>query len=416
MLNGCSMQMNRVIMAVLLGSALSGRAAALDSRGVNEFSNLPLAALPKVSAELGRNFSAYRIQPQAAGFHATDARHRVSVDFTVEGLAVRSGAAEWRMKLCSYGYGSVMKPAAATRPDGGENRVQYRRGPITEWYVNGPVGLEQGFTITEPPGKADGEPLTLALTISGNLTAVDEGHQELSLIDREGSPKLRYSGLIAYDSTGKKLPAWLQLQDKQLLLKVAGRDARYPIVVDPWIQTAELTASDGAADDQFGWSVAVSGNTVVVGAPFHALGSQTDRGTAYVFVMPDNGWADMTQTAELAASDGAANDYFGSSVAISGDTVAVGAGGATVNGDPHQGAAYIFTKLPNGWTNMTQTAKLIASDGYVGDDFGASVAISGDTVTVGAPYASIGSNSQQGAAYVFTKPGNGWADMTQTPS
>ena len=91
----------------------------------------------------------------------------------------------------------------------------------------------------------------------------------------------------------------------------------------------------------------------------------------------------MTQTAKLTASDGAAGDDFGSSVSISGNTVVVG---ARCHGrrNSHQGAAYVFTEPGSGWANMTQTAKLTASDGAADDDFGYSVSISGNTVVVGA--------------------------------
>jgi hypothetical protein len=118
-----------------------------------------------------------------------------------------------------------------------------------------------------------------------------------------------------------------------------------------------------------------------------------------VFVKPPGGWADMTETAKLTASDGAAFDLFGWSVAISGDTVVVGAiFGDGVNSA--QGSAYVFVKPPGGWTDMTQTAKRTASDGAAGDNFGNSVAISGDTVVVGAIFGD-GVNSDQGSAYVF---------------
>ena len=90
-------------------------------------------------------------------------------------------------------------------------------------------------------------------------------------------------------------------------------------------QTAKLTASDGAADDDFGISVSISGNTVVVGADDATVGGNSDQGAAYVFTEPGSGWTSMTQTAKLTASDGAANDYFGYSVSISGNTVVVGA-------------------------------------------------------------------------------------------
>ena len=175
-------------------------------------------------------------------------------------------------------------------------------------------------------------------------------------------------------------------------------------------QTAELTASDGAASHDFGYSVAVFGGTVVVGAS-HAL--VTGTGSAYVFVKPGGGWANMTQTAKLTASDGGEIDRFGESVAVIEDTVVVGAWLDTIGKNVEQGSVYVFVKPGSGWADMTQTAKLIASDGVTVDHLGAAVAVSGDTVVAGAP-SYFGSNSTQGFAYVFVKPGSGWADMTQT--
>ena len=174
-------------------------------------------------------------------------------------------------------------------------------------------------------------------------------------------------------------------------------------------QTAELTASDGTGHNQFGTSVAIDGSTVVVGS----AGANLFRGTAYVFTEPGSGWANMTQTAELTASDGAAYAYFGTSVSVSGNTVVVGAGDATVAGNTAQGAAYIYTEPGSGWVNMTQSAKLIASKGGAGDEFGVSVSIGGDTVIVGAGNATVGANIAQGAAYVFTGSGSAWSQAAE---
>ena len=101
-------------------------------------------------------------------------------------------------------------------------------------------------------------------------------------------------------------------------------------------QTAKLTASDGAAYDDFGGSVSISGNTVVVGAWDANVGANSEQGAAYVFTQPAAGWANMTQTAKLTASDGAAGDFFGDAVSISGDTIVVGAENATVGGNTAQ--------------------------------------------------------------------------------
>ena len=172
-----------------------------------------------------------------------------------------------------------------------------------------------------------------------------------------------------------------------------------------WSQVAKLTASDGAAGDEFGESVAMDGETVVVGAPQHDGG----KGAAYLFTKPTSGgWADTTETAKLTASDGAADDEFGDSVAMDGDTLVVGAPLDDDNA-AHSGSAYVFTKPNTGWADATETAKLTASDGMVYSRFGGSAAVDGDTVVVGAPTHDLG----RGAVYVFSKPNTGWADATE---
>jgi len=202
---------------------------------------------------------------------------------------------------------------------------------------------------------------------------------------------------------------------------VAGSDGAAYVFIEPgtgWTNmtpTAKLTASDGASGDQFGNSVAISGNTIVAGAPNASVGGNSQQGATYVFTEPASGWGNMPQTAKLTASDGAASDHFGWSVAISGNAVVVGATWAKDNGNwPGKGAAYMFTEPGSGWAgNMTQTAKFTPSDGELGGAFGISVAISGNTVVVGAAAATVGGNYSQSAAYVFTEPGTAWSNMTQ---
>jgi len=152
-------------------------------------------------------------------------------------------------------------------------------------------------------------------------------------------------------------------------------------------QLAELTASDGSTGDDLAWSVSVNGNTIAVGAPNASIGSNSAQGAVYVFVKPAGGWTNMTQTAKLTASDGASGDQLGWSVSISGHTVVAGAPNAIVGGNQHQGAAYVFVEPTGGWVNMTQTAKLTASHGAEQDNLGFSVSVSGITVLAGAPFA-----------------------------
>ena len=181
-----------------------------------------------------------------------------------------------------------------------------------------------------------------------------------------------------------------------------------------WTQTAKLTASDAAAYDEFGSSVSISGDTVVVGAPTATVGANSLQGEAYLFTEPGAGWADMTETARLTASDAAADDWFGSSVSINGDTVMVGAPQAGVGTSASEGAVYAFTEPGSGWANVTQTAKLTAPDGNFGAGFGQSLSMSSNTMVVGASGITVGSNSDQGAAYVFTESASGWASTTLT--
>ena len=145
-------------------------------------------------------------------------------------------------------------------------------------------------------------------------------------------------------------------------------------------ETQKITASDAAADDHFGVSVAISGDTAVVGANFDDDGFD-NSGSAYVFVQDGNG--NWTQESKLTAMDAAMDDNFGISVAISGDTAVVGAN-FDDGGGIDSGAAYVFERDGMGvWAEM---AKLTASDAAADDDFASSVAISGDTIVVGASF------------------------------
>jgi uncharacterized protein (TIGR03437 family) len=167
-----------------------------------------------------------------------------------------------------------------------------------------------------------------------------------------------------------------------------------------WTQQAKLIASDGAAGDQFGSSVAVSGANALVGAS----ASASNQGAAYVFSSSGSTW---TQQAKLTASDAAAGDEFGASVSLSGSTAVAGAAGKSAS----LGAAYVFI---NSGTSWTQQAKLTASDGVSGDKFGFSVAVDGDTVLAGAPvknckfFCGTSGAIGSGGAYVFARSGSSW--------
>src|SRR6266404_4056489 len=166
-----------------------------------------------------------------------------------------------------------------------------------------------------------------------------------------------------------------------------------------WTEVQKLTASDGLAGDEFGYRVDLSRNTLVVGAFSATVNGVVSQGAAYVFTRSTNTWS---ENQKLLASDGGLFDNFGASVALYRDTIAVGANGATVNGNPAQGAVYTFTNV-NGIWSFAQ--KLVASDGGTNDGFGESVALDRDTALVGAYGATVDGHSGQGAAYIFTNSG-----------
>ena len=183
--------------------------------------------------------------------------------------------------------------------------------------------------------------------------------------------------------------------------KSAGRAYVFTKTAKGWKQVAELKGSDTVADDLFGFSVAISGTTAVVGAPFHPEYSFAGTGRAYVFTKTAKGW---NQVAELQSSAPvASDDEFGYSVAISGTNATVGEPGYGNLG----GLAYVFTKTSKGWK---QVAKLLGSGETELDNFGSSVAISGTTAVVGAPVEYVGG---AGLAYLFTKTARGWKQVAK---
>jgi hypothetical protein len=373
-------------------------------------SSLPATAQHSISSAVGRDDSRYWVAERKGEFHAGNPEHALTMDFTSKGVDVRSGTARWRIALSGYGYGDAVLSPGSAAPHSDANRVEYRRGPLTEWYLNGPSGIEQGFTLAEPPQEANGQPLTIGFALSGDfLATLDPGATALQLT-RPGGPSLRYTGLTAYDDTGRELRAWLELQgNRELLLRVDDTGARYPLMIDPWVQQAKLTASDGAPADKFGRAIAISGDTVVVGAYNAQIGANAGQGAAYVFVKPSAGWATTsTFAAKLTASDGVANTAYADHVAIDGDTVVVGAN-TTIGANPSQGAAYVYVKPATGWaTTSAFDARLTPAGGAAAAFLGHSVGISGDTVVLGAGAVQVGANLVQGAAYVFVKPATGW--------
>ena len=177
-------------------------------------------------------------------------------------------------------------------------------------------------------------------------------------------------------------------------LQAVVRRSVLPAAATP-LEQAELTAKDTATDDRFGWSVALAGTTALIGAPY----KNSSKGASYVFVRTGTSW---TQQAELTAKDAATGDGLGFSVALSGTTALIGA----PYKNSSKGASYVFVRTGTSWT---QQAELTAKDAATGDNFGRSVALSGTTALIGAP----GKNSSKGASYVFVHTGASWSQQAE---
>src|SRR5262249_44144042 len=177
-----------------------------------------------------------------------------------------------------------------------------------------------------------------------------------------------------------------------------------------WSEQQKLVAPDGAASDFFGYSVAITGDRVFVGAPEDDVGSNTDQGSVNIFARSNSMWSWIQL---LTANDGAASDQFGSKVAVDNSSLRllVGAPADDVGSNTDQGSAYVFRPLTPSNFSWTQQQKLVASDGAAGDLFGSSVAIHVSTLVVGADHDDIGSNSDQGSAYVFALGGSTWSEQ-----
>ncbi|MBI5765508.1 MAG: FG-GAP repeat protein [Planctomycetes bacterium] len=351
------------------------------------------------------------------------------------------GSWSWGMELECYGRAGAQRPVARLTPTpcACGPRFEYEwDAALTEWYMNSQQGLEHGyFVYTRPCGSAAF--LQLTLWIRGELQPrVNRDGRGVSFVDHSGTAVVSYNKLQVLDADGISLPAWFEVAAGRLRITVDDNGANYPLTIDPIAQQAYLKASNTGEFDVFGNAVAISGDTLVVGAyqedsnATGVNGNQADNslsgsGAAYVFVRNGGVWS---QQAYLKASNPDVSDNFGWSVAVSGDTVVVGAlreaSNATgVNGDQFDnsassaGAVYVFVR--NG-TTWSQQAYLKASNTGANDAFGRSVAISGDTVAVGAANEDSGamgingnqsdnSASDSGAAYIFVRNGTAWTQQ-----
>src|SRR5438128_2031979 len=369
--------------------------------------SLPAAARAPISAALGASDRAYWVGAEGHPLEAINRAQRLRVRFARAGALVSSGGVRLRMRpatiagqAASAGGGS----ATGEAPSVSANRVTYRRGTLSEWYLNGPLGLEQGFTVARAPAAHGPTTLTLSLALTGNAHARLSLGGERVTFSRAGSPALAYSGLRASDARGRPLRAWMTLDGRALGLHVDAAGARYPVSVDPQLALSEPPLTGGEEETgagQFGYGVALSadGRTALIGSP----GDRTGHGAAFVYTHPAPGF--WVRSAELLPPDDIGAGYFGRTVALSGTgtTALVGEPGE----DHFVGSAWVFTGAGSSWSVQQELTGGVeeVEEGR----FGYSVSLSGPGGT--ALVSGRTDNNRQGAAWVFTRSGTTWTQQ-----
>jgi hypothetical protein len=413
---------------------------------------LRAAAIAATQRDAAANFWA---RSEVSGLVANAGHFEVRYDEVGAGLEV-GGRRAGRIALASLGCvgGVDAQRASRAEPQAVRNRVTYsvRLGEVAveAWYSTGPLGLEHGFTIADAPACArEGGELEIVVEASGFVARPTP--RGASLLGARGE-RLAYTDLLAKDAGGRTLPSRMQVAaPDRIALLVDTVGATWPIEIDPlvWDEVQKLVASDGGLNDQLGLSIAIDGDTAVVGAPLSTVGLLFGQGSAYVFTRTNGLWV---ESQKLVASDGSKNDWFGYSVALRGDDIVVGAIG---DGPNSVGAAYVFARqngtwveqqklaaadmdvstfgfsaaLQNdtaligayGWSSAhvfvrsngiwTEQQKLVASDREWTDGFGHSVALRGDTALIGAVMDDVGTSTNQGSASVFVRSGGVWTEQ-----
>jgi len=221
--------------------------------------------------------------------------------------------------------------------------------------------------------------------------------QSQKLIASDGAIQDQFGHAVALDGATIAISAWSATINGNV-----SQGALYLFTNSggSWTQTQKLVVADGQQDDEFGRSIALSGNDLLVGAAYAAVGSNDQQGAVYVFAGDTGTW---TQTQKLSASDGAGGDEFGYAMAIDGSTVVIGAIGAVINDDINAGAAYVFAKQNDSWSQLDE---LLPSDGAQNSFFGYAIGMSDADVLIGAELANVGGNAGQGDAYFFARAAN----------
>ena len=412
--------------------------------------SLPLDLQYALSQELGLNDAAYHLGAADAGLSGANDAQGLRTRFDNLGMQLNSGAYGWGIELAGFGRGDMLGtviPGAQLQTE--FNRVEFDHGAFTSWYVNGPLGVQQGWTVRNRPSGTADQLLTLALLQSGNLrAALDDDGRGVQLRDERGTPRLSYGGLIAFDAEGKDLPVTLDLIEgcrvarercisdadhaeviisEAIRIRVDDRGATYPITIDPWVKSdSEPKPGTESGNFAYGQQSAISsdGSTIAVSAP-------SANPTIYVFSRDAYGVIDTNATARLtfATTGQHQRETFGQALAISADgsTIVWGTRNSESMSSINQSTAdnaYVFVRPGAAWVDGYETTTLTPlefTDGGGKRRFGhldGDIAVSADGGTIvisSSTFSGCLANGEcypsglSGGSYVFVRPGAAWS-------
>jgi uncharacterized repeat protein (TIGR01451 family) len=372
------------------------------------------------------------------GWHAPNRAHNLRTYFTAQGIRVveretQEPAWSWGLSLEAYGRAGSSSNVAAASLIALDARIDYARGAITEWYVNEPRGLKQGFDLSTPPDAMEhttSDPVFLELSLYGTLLPQPtRDGRAIDFVTAGGDRVLRYAGLVVTDAGGDRLPSWIEsfsIQGRDgIRLWIDDRGARYPLEVDPLTTTPDWGVSSDQDVSNFAHVVATAGDVngdgyadVIVGAPYYDNGEQNE-GLAFAYYGSASG---PSVTPDWTGELDRANSQFGHSLATAGDVNGDGYSDVIIGAplssgtQADEGRVWVWHGSPTGLPAMFSWS--VDSD-LDGAQLGYSVASAGDVngdgfadVIIGAPYFDNG-EIDEGIAWVHLGSANG---LSTTPS
>lgn len=331
----------------------------------------------------------------SATYRAQHPDHSLRGEFDESGLRVSPHEADEsssvHVSLDRWGRNGAWHNAEQTPPKHSESRLSFHHDDLVEWYIHDARGIEQGFDLARRPS---GEgPLRVELSVDTDLTTRAVDRDTVQFVSKTGRHVLRYGDLQVIDADGKRLEARLESGKGSLAIEIDDRDARYPIMIDPWFTNSQIAAPD-TDDAMFGNTTDADGELLIVGAEEH--GEHGTNGAAYIHDRNEGGADEWGTVKTLGPST--FGDRLGASVGIAGELAAVGA-----PEDIEDGQVLIYEQNEPTVNNWGEVATLEV-DGA--ENFGEHIAFEEDRLLVGAP--------ESDQAFLFERDGAATDDWNHT--